>query len=48
MIRLCSCSFDIIVQYGYVKIIIYIVTLVKIFCKSAIVLSVFDIVAIFG
>ena len=45
MISTCNCSFGIILLYGYIKIIIYIVTFVKIFCKFAIAWPIFDVAA---
>ena len=48
MINSCGCSFDIILQYGYIKTITYIVTFVRKFCKFAVVWPNFDVVAMFG
>ena len=45
MIPTCTCSFGIVLLYGYIKIIIYIATFVKMFCKFAIAWPVFDVVA---
>ena len=47
MIASCGCSFDIALWHGYIEIIAFAVTFVKMFCKFAIVWVVFDVVAMF-
>ena len=47
MISLCSWSFDIILEYRCIKIMIYNVTFANIFCKITIIWPNFDVKAIF-